>query len=88
MINDRPARVFAVIIETADVHETIEAQFLPGEFANFRDAFRVGELDGDFAAELRRFGERVPELGLELIGEAERCHGERREYWSVGVVEY
>jgi hypothetical protein len=56
MINDRPARVFAVIIEAADVHEVIEAQFLR-EFAHFDDSFRVGQLDCDFAAKLRRFGD-------------------------------
>jgi len=41
MINERPARVFAVVVEAADVHEIIEAQVLFGEFANFRDSFRV-----------------------------------------------
>jgi len=74
MINYRPARVFAVVVEAADVHEIIEAQRFLGEFANFRDSFRVGELDGDFAAKLRRFGERFPESSFELIGEVERVH--------------
>ena len=68
MINERPARVFAIVVEAADVHEVIEAQFLFGEFANLRDSFRVGGLEGDFAAKLRRFGEHVPESGGELFG--------------------
>jgi hypothetical protein len=44
MINDRPARVVAVIVEAADVHEVIEAKLPLREFAHGGDLFRVGEL--------------------------------------------
>ena len=57
MINDRPARVFAVIVQAADIHEVIEPQFLFGESAHFGDVFRVGEFDRDFTMKLGRFGD-------------------------------
>ena len=57
MINQRPARVFAVIINAGDVHEIVEPQLGFGEAADFRDLLRVGQLDRDFAAKLLRLGD-------------------------------
>ena len=64
MINDRPARVFAVIVHTAHVHEIIETQLLFGEFTDFDDALGVADLEGDFAAKFRRFGDDRAKLGF------------------------
>ena len=57
MINHRPARVVAVIVHAADVHEVIEIQIALRVAADLGDLLRVGNLEGDFAAKLRRFGD-------------------------------
>ena len=44
MINDRPARVFAVIVQAADIHEIIEIQIVFGAYRQTSaNLFRVGE---------------------------------------------
>ena len=54
LVNHRPARVVAVIIDAGDVHEVVEAQLAFGEGANLRD-LRSGSAKRTvlFAAKLR-----------------------------------
>jgi len=61
MINNRPARVRAVIVNAAHVHQEIKAQFLFCKLADIRDAPGIGQLHRDFGAELHWLGDTITE---------------------------
>ncbi len=75
MINHRPARVFAIIVHAADVHEIIEVQFRFCEVADFDDLPGVADFERDFATKFRRFGDQITELGFDFLGGFEGGHG-------------
>ena len=77
-INHRPARVVAVIVEAAHVHEIIEAKLLLAEFAHGDDLFRVGNFDRDFATKLRRFGDQIAELFLQFLRLFQKIHNSEK----------
>ena len=64
MINHRPARVVAVIVHAADIHQVVKTQLIFGEFADLGDAPGVAEVEGDFAAKFRRLGDDRAEFGF------------------------
>src|SRR5277367_2155912 len=73
MIDDCPARVFAVVINTGNIDEIIEADAF-GELADVKDGVGIGDFQGDFATELRWLGDDVTELGLDFVGGFEGGH--------------
>ena len=75
MINDRTAWIFAVIVRAGDVHEIIKPEMFFGIAADFNNFFRVGNLDGDFTAKFRRFGDEITEFSFDFIGGFESGHG-------------
>ena len=57
MINQRPTRVLAVIVNARDVHEIIEPKLPFRERTDFADPFGIRHPDRNFAAKFRRFGD-------------------------------
>src|ERR1051325_6781110 len=74
LVNDRPARVFAVVIDTRNIEQHVEAKRLFRELADLCDTLGIRHDQSRLAAKLRRFGKQIAEPGFELIGEIERGH--------------
>src|SRR6266567_4119406 len=66
LIDHRPARVGPVIIDTANVHEVVEAKFLFSPRADRRDLLSFRQPERDFAAKFGRRGEEIAELRFEF----------------------
>src|SRR5262249_42403530 len=77
MVNDREARILAVVVDAGDVDEVVAAERLFGEGAHLDDPPGVRELQRDLAAELHGFGDEIVEPGFELLGKFESGHGKR-----------
>ena len=74
LVNHRPARVFAVVVEAAQIEKHVVAQGLLRELADLRDARGISQLQRDFAAKLRGRGQQLAEFGFQLVGEFESGH--------------
>ena len=74
-VNHGEARVVAIIVHTADVHEIIEPEFLFREGAHVADLHGVENIQGDFAPELGGFSQQTAKLCLQFLNEFQRGHG-------------
>ena len=68
LVNHHPARVIAVIIDAAQIHEVIKSKLLLRPGADFGDPFGVSDLHRDFAAKFGRLRDQVCELFLKSPG--------------------
>ena len=69
LIDDGPARIVAVVVHAAQIHQKVKAQGRLGMLANLGDALGVSHGHGDFAPELEGLGDQVAKLLTKLAGE-------------------
>lgn len=60
LIDDGPARIVAVVVHAAQIHQEVKAQGRLGMLAHLGDALGVGHGHGDFAPELEGLEIRSP----------------------------
>src|SRR5262245_43456454 len=74
MIDQRPARIIAVVVNAGNIHEEIKAERLFRELADFRYPVRIRQVQSDLATKFNRSGDQLAESGDNLISEFGRRH--------------
>ena len=74
LIHQLKPGLLAVVVDAGDIDEIIEIEIVFGVLADFNDLLGVTDFDRDFAAKLRRPGNQVCELRLNLFCEIGRSH--------------
>ena len=73
-VNHGEARVVAVIVHAADVHEKIKPEFLFRGSAHVGDLLGVENIQGNFAPELAGFSQQTAKPGLQFLNEFQNGH--------------